>query len=85
MMDEVADETTSLQVFVRCRGERRVSLPIVLSPLVQRGHRRSQAKGGVFAFAPTPLLATALLALSSISLTVTHGTHRAQRTGSPVS
>jgi hypothetical protein len=33
---------------------RRVSLPVVLSPLVQRGRRRHRAKGGVFAFAPTP-------------------------------
>jgi hypothetical protein len=32
-----------------------------------------------------PLLATALLALSSISSTKTHGTHRIQRTDSPVS
>jgi hypothetical protein len=30
-----------------------VSLPVVLSPLVQRGRRRHRAKGGVFAFAPT--------------------------------
>jgi hypothetical protein len=47
------DETTSSQVFVRWRMRRRVSLPIVLSPLVQRGRRRPRAKGGVFAFAPT--------------------------------
>jgi hypothetical protein len=53
MLDEVADETTSSQVFVRCRGERRVSLPVVLSPLVQRGRRRRRAKVSVFAFAPT--------------------------------
>jgi hypothetical protein len=32
---------------------RRVSLPIVLSLLVQRRRRRHRAKGGVFAFAPT--------------------------------
>jgi hypothetical protein len=47
------DETTSSQVFVRWRMGRRVSLPVVLSPLVQRGRRRLRAKGGVFAFAPT--------------------------------
>jgi hypothetical protein len=47
------DETTSSQVFVRRRVGRRVSLPVVLSPLVQRGWRRHRAKGGVFAFAPT--------------------------------
>jgi hypothetical protein len=47
------DETTSSQVFVRRRVGRRVSLPIVLSSLVQRGRRRHRAKGGVFAFAPT--------------------------------
>jgi hypothetical protein len=47
------DETTSSQVFVRWRMRRRVSLPVVLSPLVQRGRRRPRAKGGVFAFAPT--------------------------------
>jgi hypothetical protein len=47
------DETTSSQVFVRWHMRRRVSLPVVLSPLVQRGRRRPRAKGGVFAFAPT--------------------------------
>jgi hypothetical protein len=47
------DETTSSQVFVRQRVGRRVSLPVILSPLVQRGWRRHRAKGGVFAFAPT--------------------------------
>jgi hypothetical protein len=47
------DETTSSQVFVRWRMRRRVSLPVVLSPLVQRGGRRPRAKGGIFAFAPT--------------------------------
>jgi hypothetical protein len=47
------DETTSSQVFVRRRVGRRVSLPVVLPPLVQRGRRRHRAKGGVFAFAPT--------------------------------
>jgi hypothetical protein len=47
------DETTSSQVFVRWRMRRRVSLPVVLSPLVQRGRQRPRAKGGVFAFAPT--------------------------------
>jgi hypothetical protein len=47
------DETTSSQVFVWRRMRRRVSLPIVLSPLVRRVRRRSRAKGGVFAFAPT--------------------------------
>jgi hypothetical protein len=46
-------ETTSSQVFVRRRVGRRVSLPVVLSPLVQRGRRRHRAKGGVFTFAPT--------------------------------
>jgi hypothetical protein len=45
---------TSSQVFVRCRMGRRVSLPVVLSPLDQRPRRRPRAKGGVFAFAPTP-------------------------------
>jgi hypothetical protein len=49
------DETASSQVFVRRRVGRRVSLPVVLSPLVQRGRRRHRAKGGVFAFAPTLL------------------------------
>jgi hypothetical protein len=44
---------TSSQVFVRCRMGRRVSLPVVLSPLDQRLRRRPRAKGGVFAFAPT--------------------------------
>jgi hypothetical protein len=47
------DETTSSQVFVRCRMGQRVSLPVALSPLVQRGRRGHRAKGGVFAFAPT--------------------------------
>jgi hypothetical protein len=50
------DETTSSRVFVRWRMRRRVSLPIVLSPLVQRVRRRPRAKGGVFAFAPTLLI-----------------------------
>jgi hypothetical protein len=44
---------TSSHVFVRCRMERRVSLPVVLSPLDKRPRRRPRAKGGVFAFAPT--------------------------------
>jgi hypothetical protein len=47
------DETTSSQVFVRRRVRRRVSLPVVLPPWVQRSRRRHRAKGGVFAFAPT--------------------------------
>jgi hypothetical protein len=47
------DETTSSQVFVRWRMSRRVSLPVVLSPLAQRVRRRPRAKGDVFAFAPT--------------------------------
>jgi hypothetical protein len=47
------DETTSSQVFVRLRVRRRVSLPVVLPPLMQRSRRRQRAKGGVFAFAPT--------------------------------
>jgi hypothetical protein len=47
------NETTSSQVFIRRRVGRRVGLPVVLSPLVQRGWRRHRAKGGVFAFAPT--------------------------------
>jgi hypothetical protein len=47
------DETTSSQAFVRRRMRRRVSLPVVLSPLVQRVRRRPRAEGGVFAFAPT--------------------------------
>jgi hypothetical protein len=47
------DKTTLSQVFVRWRMRQRVSLPVVLSPLVQRGLRRHRAKGGVFAFAPT--------------------------------
>jgi predicted RNase H-like nuclease (RuvC/YqgF family) len=50
------DGTTSSQVFVRCRVGRRVSLPVVLSPLVRRLRRRHRAKGGVFAFAPTDFL-----------------------------
>jgi hypothetical protein len=44
---------TSSQVFVRCRMERRVSLPVVLSPLDQRPRQRPRAKGGVFAFSQT--------------------------------
>jgi hypothetical protein len=47
------DEMTSSQVFVRQRMRRRVSLPAVLSPLVQRVRRRPRAKGRVFAFAST--------------------------------
>jgi hypothetical protein len=47
------DETTSSQVFVRRRMRRRVGLPVVLSPLVQRVRRRPRAKGGGFAFALT--------------------------------
>jgi hypothetical protein len=47
------DKTTLSQVFARRRVGRRVSLPVVLSPLVQRVWRRHRAKGGVFAFAPT--------------------------------
>jgi hypothetical protein len=47
------DGTTSSQAFVRRRVGRRVSLPVVLSSLVQRGWRRHRAKGGVFTFAPT--------------------------------
>jgi hypothetical protein len=39
---------TSSQVFVRCRIWRRVSLPVVLSPLDQQPRRRLRAKGGVF-------------------------------------
>jgi hypothetical protein len=50
------DGTTSSQAFVRRRVGRRVSPPVVLSPLVQRGWRRHRAKGGVFAFAPTVCL-----------------------------
>jgi hypothetical protein len=50
------DETTSSRVFARRRMRRRLSLPVVLSPLVQRVRRRPRAKGGVFAFAPTLLL-----------------------------
>jgi hypothetical protein len=49
------DETTSSQVFVRWRMRRRVSLPVVLSPLVQRVQRRPRAKGGIFAFSPQHL------------------------------
>jgi hypothetical protein len=60
------DETTSSQAFVRRRVGRRVSLPVVLSPLVQRGRRRPRAKGGVFAFAPT-------FALRGTSLTKSSG------------
>jgi hypothetical protein len=44
---------TPSQAFVWCRIERRGSLP-VLSLLDQRLQRRPRAKGGVFAFAPTP-------------------------------
>jgi hypothetical protein len=47
------DGTTSSHAFVRQRVGRRVSPPVVLSPLVQRGWQRHRAKGGVFAFAPT--------------------------------
>jgi hypothetical protein len=47
------DATTSSQVFVRRRVGRRVKLPVVLPPLVQRGRCRPRAKGGFFAFAPT--------------------------------
>jgi hypothetical protein len=47
------DRTTSSWAFVQRRVGRRVSLPVVLSSLVQRGWRRHRAKGGVFAFAPT--------------------------------
>jgi hypothetical protein len=47
------DEMTSSSVFIRRRVGRRVSLSVVLSPLIQRGRRRHRAKGGVFAFAPT--------------------------------
>jgi hypothetical protein len=47
------DGTTSSLVFVGCRMGRRVSLSVVLSPLVQRLRRRHRAKGGVFVFAPT--------------------------------
>jgi hypothetical protein len=47
------DGTTSSQAFVQWHVGQRVSLPVVLSPLVQRGWRRHRAKGGVFAFAPT--------------------------------
>jgi hypothetical protein len=39
---------------------RRVSLPVVLSPLVQRLRRRHRAKGGIFAFAPTACPLTAM-------------------------
>jgi hypothetical protein len=46
---------TTSQAFVWCRIKRRVSLP-VLSPSDQRIKRRPRAKGGVFAFAPTPAL-----------------------------
>jgi hypothetical protein len=46
---------TSSQAFVWCRIKRRVSLP-VLSLSDQRLQRRPRAKGGVFAFAPTPTL-----------------------------
>jgi hypothetical protein len=46
--------TTTSQAFAWCRIRRRVSLP-VLSPSDQRLQRRHRAKGGVFAFAPTPL------------------------------
>jgi hypothetical protein len=55
---------TSSQVFVRCRMERRVSLPVVLSPLDQRPRRRPRAKGGFFAFAPTRINYVLLLLLS---------------------
>jgi hypothetical protein len=47
------DGMTSSQAFVRRRVGRRVSLPVILFSLVQRGWRRHRAKGGVFAFAPT--------------------------------
>jgi hypothetical protein len=44
---------TTSQAFAWCRIRRRVSL-LVLSPSDQRLQRRPRAKGGVFAFAPTP-------------------------------
>jgi hypothetical protein len=47
------DGTTSSQAFIRRRVGRRVSLPVVLFSLVQRGWRRHRGKGGVFAFAPS--------------------------------
>jgi hypothetical protein len=58
------DETTSSQVFVRRRVGQRVGLPVVLSPLVQRGWRRHRAKGGVFAFAPTHSISNIILVAS---------------------
>jgi hypothetical protein len=61
------DRMTSSWAFVQRRVGRRVSLPVVLSSLVQRGWRRHRAKGGVFAFAPT----TGFLATSSTSTATT--------------
>jgi hypothetical protein len=61
------DGTTSSQAFVQRRVGRRVSLPVVLSLLVQRGWRRHRAKGGVFAFAPTATKAWVTQTLSSLS------------------
>jgi hypothetical protein len=57
------------------------SLDFLLSPEFELA---SQFKSDLLEL-QDPLLATALLALSSISSTVTHGTHHAQRTDSLVS
>jgi hypothetical protein len=69
------NETTSSQVFVRRRVGRRVGLPIVLSPLVQRGWRRHRAKGGVFAFAPTRGGDTSGAAVGTTGATTSVGAH----------
>jgi hypothetical protein len=71
------DETTSSQVFVRWLMGRRVSLPVVLSPLVQRLRQRHRAKGGVFAFAPT--LSAPDLALGTVLFTECHPGYTRQR------
>jgi hypothetical protein len=73
------DETTSSQAFVRRRVGRRVSLPVVLSPLVQRGRRRRRAKGGVFAFARTFALRGTSLTKSSCAEDVARWWRRCPR------
>jgi hypothetical protein len=66
------DGTTSSSAFVLRRVGRRVSLPVVLSSLVQRGWRRHRAKGGVFAF----VLTFALRGTSSTKSSGTEGVAR---------
>jgi hypothetical protein len=73
------DETTSSQVFVRWHMRRRVSLSVVLSPLVQQGLRRPRAKGGVYAFAPTSALRGTSSTKSSSAEDVTRWRRRCPR------